>query len=129
MGWFDDSQQNYQEVHHEGKFSHEMAAGAASFGAFKLFEDHQRKEGKTVNHAFAKEALMGLVGAEVDKLIETKGRDAWDKHEDRERIKDQAKERAQNMYDEHYGNDDNYNPNNRDRPQHIENYGNYRRDY
>lgn len=31
----------------EAKFSHEAIAGAASFAAFKAFEDHQRSEGKT----------------------------------------------------------------------------------
>lgn len=30
---------------HEGKFSHELIAGAASFAGMKAFEDHQRKEG------------------------------------------------------------------------------------
>jgi hypothetical protein len=30
---------------HKGKFSHELIAGAASFEAFKAFEDHRRKEG------------------------------------------------------------------------------------
>ena len=33
------------EEHHEGKFSHEFAAGAASFAAMKAYEDHERKEG------------------------------------------------------------------------------------
>jgi hypothetical protein len=69
------SQDDYNTVQNadspnEGSFGHEVVAGAASFGAFKLFEDHQRKEGKTVNHAFAKELLAGFVGGEVDKLIE-----------------------------------------------------------
>jgi hypothetical protein len=51
----DDAQQNAQEVYgadggydnpeHKGKFSHELVAGAASFEGFKLYEDHQRKEG------------------------------------------------------------------------------------
>jgi hypothetical protein len=40
----------------------------ASFEAVKAWEDHQRREGKTVNHSFAKELLAGFVGAEVDKL-------------------------------------------------------------
>jgi hypothetical protein len=35
------------EEHHEGKFSHEFAAGAASFAAMKAYEDHERKEGMT----------------------------------------------------------------------------------
>jgi len=59
--------------------SHEVVAGGAAFAAFKAFEDHQRKEGKTVNHAFAKELLVGFAGAEIDKLAETKGADYWDR--------------------------------------------------
>lgn len=129
MGWFDDSQQDHEQFHNEGKFSHELVAGAASFEGFKLWEDHQRKEGKTVNHAFAKELLAGFVGGEVDKLAETKGRDEWDRHEDKERIKKQARERASNMYDEHYGNQDDYNPRDRDPPQNIQRYDNYQRNY
>ena len=34
------------EPDHQAKFSHELIAGAASFEGFKLFEDHQRKEGQ-----------------------------------------------------------------------------------
>lgn len=46
----DESERAHQEVyngeqHHEGKFSHEFAAGAASFAGMKAYEDHQRKEG------------------------------------------------------------------------------------
>ena len=51
----------------------ELIAGAASFEGFKLYEDHQRSEGKVVNHQFAKELLAGFVGGEVDKLAETHG--------------------------------------------------------
>ena len=58
---------------------------------------------------------MGFVGGEVDKLIETKGMDAWDKHE----AQKHAKERAERMYEEHYGQDEHYNPNHRDRPHHF----------
>ena len=84
----------YDNPNHEAKFSHELVAGGAAFEGFKLYEDHQRKEGnrafratcdvrdpfkltdatgKVVNHAFAKELLAGFVGGEVDKLAETKG--------------------------------------------------------
>ena len=52
----DDAQNAHQEVYeqdggytqpnHESKFSHELVAGGASFEAMKLFEDHQRKQGK-----------------------------------------------------------------------------------
>jgi hypothetical protein len=50
MFGFDDAAQNYQDVQndqgdHEGKFSHELIAGAASFAAFRAFENEQRKEG------------------------------------------------------------------------------------
>jgi hypothetical protein len=55
--------------------------------------------GKTVNHQFAKELLAGIVGGEVDKLAETKGAD----YIDRERAKHEARQRAENLYDQHYG--------------------------
>ena len=84
----------YDNPNNQAKFSHELVAGGAAFEGFKLYEDHQRKEGergqsttcyvcktfrantatgKQVDHAFAKELLMGFVGGEVDKLAETKG--------------------------------------------------------
>ncbi|KAI9707632.1 MAG: hypothetical protein M1836_000593 [Candelina mexicana] len=109
----------YDNPNHEAKFSHELVAGAASFEGFKLFEDHQRKEGKTVDHAFAKELLAGFVGGEVDKLVETKGMDEYD----RERAHSQAKESAHHMYDEHYvrGQGANeYNPNQYDAPDRVQ---------
>lgn len=59
-----------EQERNQGSFGHEVLAGAGAFGAFKVFEDHQRAEGKQVNHAFAKELLAGFVGGEVDKLIE-----------------------------------------------------------
>ncbi|KAN0104984.1 Protein of unknown function (DUF3759) domain containing protein [Hyaloscypha variabilis] len=102
-GW-DDSEQQYQRAqngdfeNHEASFGHEALAGAASFGAFKFFEDRQRKEGKPISHQFAKELLVGLAGAEVDKLVETKGLD----YIDREKAKRHAKENVEHLYDEHY---------------------------
>ncbi|TAQ91254.1 hypothetical protein B7494_g428 [Chlorociboria aeruginascens] len=107
--WCCESEQSYQDVNnapHEAKFSHEALAGAASFGAFKIFEDRQRAEGKPVSHQFAKELLVGLVGGEVDKLAETKGEDFID----RERAKHHARENVEQMYDEHYGGQDQYDP-------------------
>lgn len=70
--------------------------------------------GKPVNHQFAKELLAGFAGAEVDKLCETKGMD----YVDREKAKRHARENAENMYDQHYGQDDQYDPN-REPPRHI----------
>jgi Protein of unknown function (DUF3759) len=51
MFGFDEAHDSYQQVYnddrpqHEAKFSHEAIAGAASFAAFKTFEDGQRREG------------------------------------------------------------------------------------
>ncbi|SLM33527.1 -like antibiotic response protein [Lasallia pustulata] len=129
MWGFDESQDAHQQVYGQGggdggfdnqaKFSHELIAGGAAFEGFKLFEDKQRKEGKPVSHAFAKELLAGIVGGEVDKLAETKGMDEWDK----EKAHRKAKENAENMYDQHYVNDqgaDNYDPNQYGPPRHFQ---------
>ncbi|TID22889.1 signal transduction protein [Venturia nashicola] len=113
FGW-GESHDAYNEVQNsdnKAELSHEVLAGGASFAAFKMFEDNQRKEGKPVSHQFAKELLVGLAGAEVDRLAETKGAD----YIDRERAKHEAKKNAEHMYDQHYGNEDNYDPN-RQRP-------------
>lgn len=91
---------------HEGKFSHELLAGAASFEATKLFEDRQRREGKPVSHAFAKELLAGIAGGEVDKLFETKGLDYLDQR----RAREQAQDYAVNNYDQHYGQQEQWHP-------------------
>lgn len=121
----------------ESSFGHELVAGGAAFAGFKAFEDHQRKEGtcttwtvsqpvlpslthppgKPVNHQFAKELLAGFAGAEVDKLAETKGMDFYDK----ERAKSQAKENAEQMYDDHYGQYDQYDPNQQGPPERLNN--------
>lgn len=126
----DAHQQVYGDDRNEAKFSHELIGGAAAFEGMKLFEDRQRREGpylplphglgttdsfltgKTVSHAFAKELLAGFAGAEVDRLAETKGMDEYDAI----KAKRHAREAADNMYDQHYGNDDQYNPNQRDQP-------------
>jgi len=117
-----DAQDQYQQVYdndqpHEGKLSHELIAGAGAFAGFKAFEDHQRNEGKPVSHAFAKELLAGFAGAEVDKLAETKGEDFFDK----ERSKHEAKKRAEQLYDDHYGDQDQYDPGNQAPPQALQN--------
>lgn len=62
--------------------------------------------GEPVNHAFAKELIAGIAGAEVDKLFETKGLDFLD----REKAKRHAKEQAEQMYDHQYGDMDQYDP-------------------
>ncbi|KAK3078964.1 hypothetical protein LTS18_006094, partial [Coniosporium uncinatum] len=52
----------------------------------------------------------------VDKLAETKGEDAWD----REKAKHEAKRNAERMYDEHYGEMDQYDPNQRGVPDRLQ---------
>ncbi|KAI1376649.1 hypothetical protein F4677DRAFT_445442 [Hypoxylon crocopeplum] len=112
MFGFDDAKSQRDEIYdgqpHESKISHELVGGGAAFEAMKLFEDRQRKEGKPVNHSFAKELIAGIAGAEVDKLFETKGLDFVD----REKAKRHAKQQAEQMYDNQYGDQDQYDPNN-----------------
>lgn len=83
-----------------------MIAGAASFEAMRIFEQRQRASGEPVSHGFAKELLAGIAGGEADKLFETKGLD----YLDREKAKRQAENQARDMYDQHYGQYDQYNP-------------------
>lgn len=46
-----DSEDAHRKVYggeeHESNWTHELAAGAASFAGMKAYEDHQRKEGKS----------------------------------------------------------------------------------
>ncbi|KAK5162908.1 uncharacterized protein LTR77_011069 [Saxophila tyrrhenica] len=108
FGW-DDAHDDYkktQNPENKAELSHEVLAGGASFMAMKEWEDHQRKEGKEVDHAFAKEAIAAIAGVEVDRLAETKGAD----YIDREKTKHEAKKRSEALYDQHYGEDENYNP-------------------
>jgi hypothetical protein len=126
FGWgeSEDAYNQVQQGDNQSSFGHEAIAGAASFGAFKMFEDHQRKEGKTVSHQFAKELLVGFAGAEIDKLAETKGMDFVD----RERAQHAAKKNVENMYDEHYIENhgaDQYDPNQYSPPQQLNVYNNY----
>ncbi|RYP05310.1 hypothetical protein DL764_003908 [Monosporascus ibericus] len=110
MFGFDEAKNARDEVYssepREAKFSHELVAGGAAFEAMKIFEDRQRSEGKAVSHGFAKELLAGIAGAELDKLVETKSMDAID----REKAKRHAKQQAEQMYDQHYGSYDQYDP-------------------
>jgi hypothetical protein len=134
----DEGRDNYQQAYegdNKAELSHEILAGGASFMAMKMFEDHQRKEGKhscilthpisslttnthpgkPVSHQFAKELLAGFAGGEVDRLAETKGAD----YIDREKAKRQARENAEQMYDQHYGDNDQYDPNQQEPPRHL----------
>ncbi|CAK7566862.1 MAG: hypothetical protein SEPTF4163_004816 [Sporothrix epigloea] len=113
MGFFgfDESRDARDQVYNndfnnQSSLSHELLGAGASFAAMHEFEKHQRAEGQTVNHAFAKEMLAGFAGAEVDKLCETKGLDFID----REKAKRHARENAEQLYDQQYGGQPDYNP-------------------
>lgn len=106
FGFGEDHHQAVYGEEHEGKFSHELIAGAASFEAMRVFENRQRNEGRPVSHAFAKEMIAGIAGGEVDKLFETKGLDYLDQRQAR----DQAMNQAQQNYDNHYGGNDQWSP-------------------
>ncbi|ODN84296.1 hypothetical protein L202_00276 [Cryptococcus amylolentus CBS 6039] len=77
---------------HKAKLSHELIGGAAGFEAMKAYEQHQAANGKPANHALAKELLAGFAAAEVDKLFETKGLDAYDREEAKRHAKQQAEQ-------------------------------------
>jgi hypothetical protein len=113
--------------------------------AMKMFEDRQRKvgelptipppplpsgtdekhltnpphlslAGKPVSHQFAKELIAGFAGGEVDRLAETKGAD----YIDREKAKHQAKRQAEQLYDSHYGGNDQYDPSQQGPPRDLQ---------
>lgn len=106
----DDAKDKREEVYngepHESSWTHEAVAGGAAFEAMHLWEKRQRENGQPVSHGFAKEALAGIAAAEVDKLFETKGLDFLD----REKAKHQAKKNAEHLYEQQYGNQDQYDP-------------------
>jgi hypothetical protein len=59
---------------------------------------------------------MGLAGAEVDRLAETKGAD----YIDREKAKRDAQNHAGQMYDDHYGGQDQYDPSQQSAPDSLQ---------
>lgn len=65
--------------------------------------------------------LAGFAGAEVDKLFETKGLD----YLDREKAKQNAQQNAVSMYEQHYGNAEQYDPNQQAPPRELQQYGNW----
>ncbi|KGO73299.1 Protein of unknown function DUF3759 [Penicillium italicum] len=106
MGWFDDDSDQAQayntyngQQEHDPSVIHELIAGAASYEAAKAYENHVAQNGEPDSHAKAKEILSGFAGAFVDREVETRGLDFFD----RERAKYQASEQVHNAYD-NYGN-------------------------
>ncbi|KAJ7857600.1 hypothetical protein B0H13DRAFT_1157200 [Mycena leptocephala] len=80
---------------HRAKLSHELLAGAAAYEAAKMYEEHcEAVNGKPDSHAKAKELVAGFAGAFIDRMIETKGMDAWDKYKDKEHFREETARRA-----------------------------------
>ncbi|KAN0065101.1 hypothetical protein ACQY0O_001597 [Thecaphora frezii] len=103
--WFNDHEEAAEVIYnqeprgeHEAKFSHEAVGFGAAFMAMRAYEKRQEESGEPVKHAFAKEILAGIAGAEVDKLVETKGLDFLD----REQAKRHAREQAEQLYESRY---------------------------
>lgn len=89
---------------------HEILGGAAAFEAMHLWEKEQRRKGEPVSHGFAKEALAAMAGAEADKLWERHhGRDGGNER-DRERGREHARRQVEELYDQQYGERDEWNP-------------------
>lgn len=64
---------------HKAEWSHELIAGAASYEAAKAYEKHCAENGKPASHTEAKEIMAGIIGAFVDREVETKGLDFIDR--------------------------------------------------
>ena len=115
---------------HKAKFSHEVLAGGVAWEGTRLLEQHLRKEGtsstplstvclrrltkpatgRQIDHPEAMAIGAGLLGGVVDKVAEGWGMNEYDKT----RMHHQAKERMEDMYTDHYQNNqgaDRYDPN------------------
>ncbi|KYK54769.1 phosphoglycerate mutase family protein [Drechmeria coniospora] len=98
MGWFDDDSheaQAYDQVvnrPHEAQWTHELIGGAAAYEAAKAYEDHVARNGNPSSHAKAKEILAGVIGAFVDREVETKGLDFIDTERAKRHAQRQAEE-------------------------------------
>lgn len=93
--------ENTQEVteEHKAEWTHELIGGASAFAAMKMYNDKKAADGEEVDHATAKNILAAFAGVAVDRLVETKGMDWFDK----QKAKKHAEEEAQKLYSEQTG--------------------------
>ncbi|KAI8388703.1 uncharacterized protein BYT42DRAFT_560960 [Radiomyces spectabilis] len=84
---------------HKSSWTHQLLAGAAAYEAMHLINKKKEENGEEVDHSTAKELLAAVSGAAVDRLIETKGMDWFD----REKAKHHAKEEAEKLYSQQTG--------------------------
>jgi len=106
------SQRAYNEVNadtqNRANFSEEKIIGAASYGAYKILEDAQRREGRSTAHHFAKGFLEGIVSEEVERIFYEKRMDT----RDIEIVQAAARKNIEAMYDQRFWDLDRYDPNN-----------------
>ncbi|KAN0127407.1 Protein of unknown function (DUF3759) domain containing protein [Lactarius tabidus] len=81
------------ESKHKASITHEIFCGAVAWKAAKEYEEHCAKHGKPINHAAAKAVFAGILAATIDRMAETKGLDAIDKH----KAKKDAEKHAQEL--------------------------------
>ncbi|KAI8643133.1 hypothetical protein BD408DRAFT_431694 [Parasitella parasitica] len=84
---------------HKAEWTHELLGGAAAFSAMAMYNKKKEEDGAPVDHATAKNLLAGLAGVAVDRLVETKGLDWFDK----QKAKKHAEEEAQKLYTQETG--------------------------
>jgi len=113
MGWFsDDSDQaqsmqqfQNQDPDNQPKLSHELVAGAAAYYAADKYEEHCEANGQPASHDEAKKLMAGFAGAFVDREVEPRAENAYD----RERVQRDAVDQNQPMLQQQYGgNQDQY---------------------
>ncbi|KAI6155551.1 CipC1 protein [Pisolithus tinctorius] len=87
-----------QDVHNNGNLTHDALGGTAAYEVTKAYEDHLAKNRKLHSRAKAKELYATFVGAAATHLVETKGRDAYDKY----KVEHDAKKRLHEHVDKEY---------------------------
>ncbi|KAB8274068.1 hypothetical protein BDV30DRAFT_238037 [Aspergillus minisclerotigenes] len=83
----EDAYEQLKEAPNQAELSHELLAAAASYEAAKAYEKHVSANGKPPTHEHAKQLLAAVIGAFIDRTVETKGLDSIDA----ERAKHQAR--------------------------------------
>ncbi|KAG8908126.1 hypothetical protein FRB99_000154 [Tulasnella sp. 403] len=87
-----------EKAGHKAELSHEILAGAATFAAMEGWEHHKAKNGDPSEHPHAKAAGAALIGAFVDRMVETKGLDFIDK----QKAKKEAEKRFEGQLESNY---------------------------
>ncbi|OAX35130.1 hypothetical protein K503DRAFT_746368 [Rhizopogon vinicolor AM-OR11-026] len=97
----EDPQAAYEQVmgtapEHKAQLSHELIAAAASYEAMKAYNKHCEKNGTPASHDTAKEIMAAGAGFFIDRIVETKGLDFFDKQKAQHHAKESAFENKSN---------------------------------